>query len=196
MQRLLYMTAIIFPLYWFVGCSAVIIINEETVSALAGSNVTLKCSILQGKETHVTQIQWSKTADSLSRIIAVYNPLYGTKYSEAAYNNSASFKKGSHDCSTDFGRTSEQLNSVGNNLECNHWILQLKNVTPELSGSYECIFTTFPIGTSSSKIRLFVKKKGKYSNRFFLKNKKYKQKQCSVTLNCKGKSACGPQSCH
>ncbi|XP_032075674.1 T-cell surface protein tactile [Thamnophis elegans] len=143
----------------FKGCSAVIITNEETVSALAGSNVTLKCSILQGKETHVTQIQWSKTVDGLSRIIAVYNPLYGTKYSEAAYSNSASFEKGSHDCSTNFGRTSEQVNSVGNNLECNHWILQLKNVTPELSGSYECIFTTFPIGTSSSKIRLLVKKK-------------------------------------
>lgn len=164
------MTAIILPLYWFVGCLAVIITNEESVSALAGSSVTLKCSILQGKGTHVTQIQWSKSADGLSRIIAVYNPLYGTKYSEAAYNNSASFEKGFHDCSTDFGRTSEEVSSVGNNLECNHWVLQLKNVTPEFSGSYECIFTTFPIGTSSSKIRLFVKKRGKYSNRFFFLN--------------------------
>uniref|UniRef100_A0A8C6X7L9 Immunoglobulin domain-containing protein n=1 Tax=Naja naja TaxID=35670 RepID=A0A8C6X7L9_NAJNA len=79
-----------------------IITNEETVYALAGSNVTLKCSILQGKETHITQIQWSKSADRQSRIIAVHNPLY------------ASFEK-----------------------ECNHWILQLKNVTLELSGSYE-----------------------------------------------------------
>ncbi|XP_034271197.1 T-cell surface protein tactile isoform X1 [Pantherophis guttatus] len=141
------------------GCSAVIITNEETVSALAGSNVTLKCSILQGKGTHVTQIQWSKSAGGLSRIIAVYNPLYGTNYFEAAYNNSASFEKGSHDCSTNFSRTSKQFNSVANNLECSNWILQLKNITLELSGSYECIFTTFPIGTSSSKIRLFVKKR-------------------------------------
>ncbi|XP_039220954.1 T-cell surface protein tactile isoform X4 [Crotalus tigris] len=143
------------------GCTALIITNEKTVCALAGSSVTLKCSILQGKETHVTQIQWSKFADGLSRIIAVYNPLYGTKYSEAAYNNSASFEKGFHDCLTDFSRTSKEVNSVANNLECNQWILQLKNVTFELSGSYECIFTTFPTGTSSSKIHLFVKKRAK-----------------------------------
>ncbi|XP_026519771.1 T-cell surface protein tactile [Notechis scutatus] len=141
------------------GCSAVIITNEETVYALAGSNVTLKCSILQGKETHVTQIQWSKPADRQSRIIAVYNPLYGTKYTEAAYNNTASFEKGFRDCSTDFSRTFKEVNSVANNLECNHWVLQLKNVTLELSGSYECIFTTYPTGTSSSKIRLFVRKR-------------------------------------
>ncbi|XP_039220952.1 T-cell surface protein tactile isoform X2 [Crotalus tigris] len=145
------------------GCTALIITNEKTVCALAGSSVTLKCSILQGKETHVTQIQWSKFADGLSRIIAVYNPLYGTKYSEAAYNNSASFEKGFHDCLTDFSRTSKEVNSVANNLECNQWILQLKNVTFELSGSYECIFTTFPTGTSSSKIHLFVKKR-EYKN--------------------------------
>lgn len=161
------MIVILCPLYWFVGCTALIITNEETVYALPGSSVTLKCNILQGKETHVTQIQWSKSADGLSRIIAVYNPLYGTKYSEAAYNNSASFEKGYHDCSTDFCRTSKEVNSVANNLECNQWILHLKNVTLELSGSYECIFTTFPTGTSSSKINLFVKKRGKYNNRFF-----------------------------
>ncbi|XP_058041727.1 T-cell surface protein tactile [Ahaetulla prasina] len=141
------------------GCSAVKITNKETVSALAGSSVTLKCSISQEKGTHITQIQWSKSADGLSRIIAVYNPLYGTKYFEAAYNNSATFEKGFHDCLTDFSRTSKQDISLANNLECNNWILQLKNVTLELSGSYECIFTTFPVGTSSSKIRLFVKKR-------------------------------------
>ncbi|XP_070607829.1 T-cell surface protein tactile [Erythrolamprus reginae] len=136
------------------GYSAVIITNEKTVSALAGSSVTLKCSILQEKGTFITQIQWSKSSDGPSRIIAVYNPLYGTKYSEAAYNNSASFEKDFRDCSTNFSSISEEIN-----LECNHWILQLRNVTPEFSGSYECIFTTFPIGTSSSKIRLFVKKR-------------------------------------
>ncbi|KAM6448253.1 T-cell surface protein tactile isoform 2-T2 [Liasis olivaceus] len=141
------------------GGSAVKIMNEETVYASAGSNVTLKCSILQDKETYVTQIQWSKFADGLSRIIAVYNPSYGTKYSEVAYNNSATFEKDFHDCWTDFSRASKEVKSIANNLECNQWILQLKNVTLELSGSYECTFTTFPVGTSSSKIHLVVKKR-------------------------------------
>ncbi|XP_063160790.1 T-cell surface protein tactile [Candoia aspera] len=141
------------------GGSAVKIMSEETVYASTGSNVTLKCSIFQGKETHVTQIQWSKFVDGLNRIIAVYNPRYGTKYFDVAYNNSASFEKGFHDGWTDFSRTSKEVNSIANNLECNQWVLQLKNVTLELSGSYECIFTTFPIGTSSSKIHLIVKKR-------------------------------------
>ncbi|XP_025019597.1 T-cell surface protein tactile [Python bivittatus] len=141
------------------GGSAVKIMNEETICASAGSNVTLKCSILQEKETYVTQIQWSKFTDGLSRIIAVYNPSYGTKYSEVAYNNSATFEKGFHDCWTDFSRASKEVKSIANNLECNQWILQLKNVTLELSGSYECTFTTFPVGTSSSKIHLVVKKR-------------------------------------
>ncbi|XP_061485514.1 T-cell surface protein tactile isoform X2 [Rhineura floridana] len=138
--------------------STIILKNEEIVYALPGSDVTLRCSILKGKEIHITQTQWSKIQDGLPRRIAVYNPRYGTGCHETTYNYSVRFRKNIHHCLTHFNWTSIHNESTGNSLECNQWILQLRNIIPEMSGLYECSFTIFPTGTSSSEINLVIGK--------------------------------------
>nr|XP_020665570.1 T-cell surface protein tactile isoform X3 [Pogona vitticeps] len=136
------------------GQSEIIIKNEKMVYALPGENVTLTCNILKEKGIHVTQTQWSKVSDVPTRRIAVYNPLYGTIYSEKVYSYSVNFRKDSQHCMTDISHG----NFTSNYTECNQWILQFKNVSLESSGKYECSFTTFPAGASSSEINLVVMK--------------------------------------
>ncbi|KAJ7320374.1 hypothetical protein JRQ81_019885, partial [Phrynocephalus forsythii] len=134
--------------------SEIITVNEKTIYALPGEDVTLSCSILKEKGVHVTQTQWSKVSDVPTRRIAVYNPRYGTIYSEKVYNYSVSFREDSQHCMPNINHSSFMVNYE----ECNQWILQFKNAGLETSGKYECSFTTFPAGTSSSEINLVVRK--------------------------------------
>nr|XP_016848038.1 PREDICTED: T-cell surface protein tactile isoform X3 [Anolis carolinensis] len=136
------------------GQSEIIIKKEEYVYALPGDDVTLTCSILKGKGVHVTQTQWSKVDAASQRNIGVYNPRYGTVYTDRGYNYSINFRKSFQYCQTDF---SHSLSST-NHMECDQWILQMRNVSLEQSGLYECSFATYPAGTTSSEINLVVMK--------------------------------------
>ncbi|XP_062983781.1 T-cell surface protein tactile [Elgaria multicarinata webbii] len=157
--RRLFFAHHLFILTHFISAQSEITIkNEKTVYALPGDDVTLTCSILKGKGIHITQTQWSKVVDGPSRRLAVYNPRYGIKYPEMAYNYSVSFRDGPHNCLGDFNQPSNHSDSTANYKECKQWILQLRSVSLEQSGLYECSFTAFPTGTSSSEINLVVKK--------------------------------------
>ncbi|XP_042298910.1 T-cell surface protein tactile-like [Sceloporus undulatus] len=131
--------------------SEIIIKNEKTVYALPGDDVTLTCSILKGKGIHVTQTQWSKVDELSQRTIGVYNPRYGTTFNGRGYNYSMNFRKAFQFCQPDFSHSTS-----ANYAECDQWILQMRNVSLELSGLYQCSFTTFPAGTSSSEINLVI----------------------------------------
>ncbi|KAJ6650487.1 hypothetical protein lerEdw1_007431 [Lerista edwardsae] len=135
--------------------------DEKPIYALPGGDVDLTCTIWKKKGVHVTQTQWSKFVDGGLERLAVYNPLYGTTYvssSKTAHDYSASFKETVHCDPAESSRTSSQAAS---NAECNQWILQLRNVSLEQAGVYECSFATFPAGIKSSEIRLIIKKDGK-----------------------------------
>ncbi|XP_053242289.1 LOW QUALITY PROTEIN: T-cell surface protein tactile [Podarcis raffonei] len=131
--------------------SNIILQNGKTVYGLRGSNVTLSCSIPKEKDIYVTQTQWTKIKDGRPRKIAVYHPTYGTRYHEMAYSYSVSFRKDVHNC------LGGHTDITASNIECSQWILQLKNVSLEMSGLYECNFATYPTGTSRSEINLVVK---------------------------------------
>ncbi|XP_060623114.2 T-cell surface protein tactile isoform X1 [Anolis sagrei] len=134
--------------------SEIIIKNEEYVYALPGDDVTLTCSILKGKGIHVTQTQWSKIDAASQRSIGVHHPRYGTVYNERGYNYSLNFIKAFQSCQTDFSHSF----SSENHMECDQWILQMRNVSLERFGLYECSFATYPAGTTSSEINLVVMK--------------------------------------
>nr|XP_028582574.1 T-cell surface protein tactile [Podarcis muralis] len=125
--------------------------DGKTVYGLPGSNVTLSCGISKEKDIYVTQTQWTKIQDGRPRKIAVYHPTYGTRYHEMAYSYSVSFRKDVHNC------LGGHSGITASNIECSQWILQLKNVSLEMSGLYECNFATYPTGTSRSEINLVVK---------------------------------------
>ncbi|XP_030060047.1 T-cell surface protein tactile isoform X2 [Microcaecilia unicolor] len=107
--------------------------NDEIVHVTAGSDVTLKC-ILKGNMT-VTQMQWSQIVDLKQTMIVVHNPSHGTSYGtlhDTFHNVSAEFKPPST------------------------WLLHLISVAPSQTGQYSCNFATYPYGTKSKIIHLFV----------------------------------------
>lgn len=148
-------------LLWLLAESEVTLKEEKPIYALPGHDVNLTCTIWKEKEAHVTQTQWSKFVDTGLERLVVYNPLYGTtcfNSLKTACHGSASFKETVHCDQADSSRTARQAAS---NAECNQWILQLRNVSLEQAGVYECSFATFPAGIKSSEIHLIIKKDGK-----------------------------------
>lgn len=141
------------------------VMNEKEMYASPGSDVNLKCSIPKGHGIYITQTQWTKIDGDPPRRIAVYNPNHGTQYfdfSEAAYGHSVRVTfTNLQQCQSDLNWTSKGSDSQAKYSKCNEWILHLRNVSLELTGLYECSFTTFPTGTRSSEIHLIIQTEGK-----------------------------------
>lgn len=131
--------------------------EKKNIYVSPGSDVNLTCTIQKEKRAHVTQTQWSKIVDGKPERLAVYNPLYGTTHisSLEKANSSASFKDAAHCDQSDSSRIRDS------NAECNQWILQLRNVSLEWAGVYECSFAIFPAGIKTSEIHLIIKQDGK-----------------------------------
>nr|XP_033796126.1 T-cell surface protein tactile [Geotrypetes seraphini] len=106
---------------------------NDTVHVTIGNDVTLTCSLK--KNTTVTQMQWSHFIDRKQTMIAVHNPSHGMSYgtlNDTFHNVSAEFKP------------------------LSTWMLHLISVAPSQTGQYLCNFATFPYGTISKIIHLFI----------------------------------------
>ncbi|XP_038674876.1 T-cell surface protein tactile-like [Scyliorhinus canicula] len=105
---------------------------DQTVTALPGENITLKC-ILQGKQnTSIVQIQWSKGTNNNSSAIIVANHRFGVHN----YLESVEFESNS------------PTDGIGN--------INLTNLQASASGTYTCSFVTFPTGSLKVLIALIV----------------------------------------
>lgn len=99
----------------------------ERVNAVLGKNITLGCRIELGSNLSLTQISWERRHPSGTITLAVFNPKYGTSYSQD-YSKRISFVSPSIRDAT----------------------VTLEGVTFADDGSYTCKVVTFPLGNTQA----------------------------------------------
>ncbi|XP_058490253.1 nectin-3-like protein [Solea solea] len=103
------------------------VIVPEKVNAVLGKNITLGCRIVVGSNLSLTQISWERPVSSGTITLAVFNPKYGTSYSDD-YAQRISFVSPSIQDAT----------------------ITLKEVGFADIGSYICKVVTFPLGNTQA----------------------------------------------
>ncbi|XP_017271948.1 nectin-3-like protein isoform X1 [Kryptolebias marmoratus] len=99
----------------------------ERVNAVLGKNITLGCRIELGSNLSLTQISWERRLPSGTITLAVFNPKYGTSYSQD-YSKRISFVSPSVRDAT----------------------IILEGVSFPDEGSYTCKVVTFPLGNTQA----------------------------------------------
>uniref|UniRef100_A0A671DLF1 CD96 molecule n=1 Tax=Rhinolophus ferrumequinum TaxID=59479 RepID=A0A671DLF1_RHIFE len=106
----------------------------EDIYALPGSDVTLTCQTQ--KKGSLVQMQWSKVTHKVD-LIALYHPQHGFHCANGV------------PCTSLVAFTE----TPGN---VSRWTLHLRNMSPSLSGKYECSFTLFPEGIQTKIYNLLI----------------------------------------
>lgn len=106
----------------------------EDVYALPGSDVNLTCQTQ--KKGSLVQMQWSKITQKVD-LIALYHPQHGFYCANGV------------PCTSLVAFTE----TPGN---VSRWTLHLRNMSPSLSGKYECSFTLFPEGIQTKIYNLLI----------------------------------------
>ncbi|XP_074188271.1 T-cell surface protein tactile isoform X2 [Rhinolophus sinicus] len=106
----------------------------EDIYALPGSDVNLTCQTQ--KKGSLVQMQWSKITQKVD-LIALYHPQHGFYCANGV------------PCTSHVAFTE----TPGN---VSRWTLHLRNMSPSLSGKYECSFTLFPEGIQTKIYNLLI----------------------------------------
>lgn len=114
-------------LFLSAGVSSNHVIVPEKVNAVLGKNITLVCRIEVGSNLSLTQISWERRLPSGTITLAVFNPKYGTSFSEE-YAQRISFVAPSIQDAT----------------------ITLREVGFADIGSYTCKVATFPLGNTQA----------------------------------------------
>lgn len=113
----------------------------EDIYALPGSDVNLTCQTQ--KKGSLVQMQWSKITQKVD-LIALYHPQHGFYCANGV------------PC-TPLVAFTETPGNVS------RWTLHLRNMSPSLSGKYECSFTLFPEGIRTKIYNLLIQTNGKHN---------------------------------
>ncbi|KAM4589777.1 nectin-3-like protein [Fundulus diaphanus] len=116
-----------FVLCGAIGAGGKQVVVPDKVNAVLGKNITLGCRIDVGANLSLTQISWERRLTSGPITLAVFNPEYGTSYSEH-YGKRISFVSPSIRDAT----------------------ITLEGVGFADVGSYTCKVVTFPLGNTQA----------------------------------------------
>lgn len=109
------------------GVSSNQVVVPDKVTAVLGKNITLGCRIEVGSNLSLTQSSWERRLPSGTITLAVYNPEFGTSYSQE-YGKRISFVSPSKQDAT----------------------ITLEGVGFADIGSYTCKVATFPLGNTQA----------------------------------------------